>query len=80
MYMGPDHPLLQGGGRGSGTYPFPPGSVPPGARFDPVTPLGGPHGPGTGRGRGRGRGSGGPAFGEPNPDHFRPPRGFDPFM
>ncbi|EGD79741.1 hypothetical protein PTSG_10724 [Salpingoeca rosetta] len=82
MFMGPDHPLFQGGVPDTDVRTgFPPGSVPPGARFDPVTPFADPRDPaGRGRGRGRGRGGGGLAFGEPNPDHFRPPRGFDPFM
>eukprot|EP01147_Barroeca_monosierra_P005430 gene5430-8895_t len=71
MYMGPNHPLFNAGPRRpdperSG---FPPGSVPPGARFDPVTPFG------VGNNR-----RGPAAFGEPNPDHLRRPGGWDPFM
>lgn len=58
------------------------GSVPPGARFDPIGPFGnnpdrqpqGSFGPG-GRGRGNGRGSGpGRNFsGEPDNDELPPP-------
>jgi hypothetical protein len=58
MIMGPDHPLFNigRGGNGDGSFGmFPKGSVPPGARFDPVSPFdvnirpgqgsGGYHGP-----------------------------------
>jgi len=66
----------------SGSF-LPPGAVPPGARFDPITPLG----PGAGLpGRGQGGfgnigggqggfGQRGPRSGEPDFDEFRPPRG-----
>eukprot|EP00730_Choanoeca_flexa_P007708 TRINITY_DN12380_c0_g1_i1.p2 TRINITY_DN12380_c0_g1~~TRINITY_DN12380_c0_g1_i1.p2 ORF type:complete len:284 (+),score=31.43 TRINITY_DN12380_c0_g1_i1:114-965(+) len=71
MYVGPNHPMFAGRGGIGGMNPMGGPGVPPGARYDPVTPFGGLGG----RGRGRGRG-----FGEPNPDHLRPPGGFDPFM
>lgn len=47
MIVGPDHPMFGGriGQSGNWSDPnnigrFPPGSVPQGARFDPVTPFG----------------------------------------
>ena len=43
MYAGPDHPMFgrEGGvGQGGGNGILPPGAVPPGARFDPITPFG----------------------------------------
>ncbi|GJJ69132.1 proteasome inhibitor subunit 1 (PI31) [Entomortierella parvispora] len=54
MIVGPNHPMFRrpppGGGGGGGIYggpqPLPRGSVPPGARFDPI----GPFGPGAGAG------------------------------
>ncbi|KAG0054633.1 hypothetical protein BGZ83_010761 [Gryganskiella cystojenkinii] len=55
MIVGPNHPMFRrpppGGGGGGGIYggpqPLPRGSVPPGARFDPI----GPFGPGAGVGQ-----------------------------
>lgn len=58
MYVGPNHPIFNQqrprqdpihGGDGI----LPPGAVPPGARFDPIGPFGGPNrggqpGPGSG--------------------------------
>lgn len=56
--MGPRDPFFMGGGRGMpGPSRGPPsGLVPPGARWDPITPTGpfGPNGPNGGNGRGRG--------------------------
>lgn len=52
------------GGRqpyGRPSYTFPPGAVPPGARFDPVMPFG-PQGVGRGRPSRGGRGRGGMPF------------------
>lgn len=64
---------LQGGPSGLGGF-HPPGAVPPGARYDPISPLvdpvfhgGGPMGRG-GRGRGTGRGRGGMLGGRFDPD------------
>ncbi|KAJ2348607.1 hypothetical protein IWW50_005109, partial [Coemansia erecta] len=81
MFVGPNHPMFrQGGGSGLGSDPLrgpdtlPPGAVPPGARFDPITPLG-PNPPG-GLPRGglpRGGGGAGPFSGEPDPDNAQPP-------
>ncbi|KAI7864359.1 hypothetical protein BDF14DRAFT_1835590 [Spinellus fusiger] len=61
---------------------LPRGSVPPGARFDPIAPFGSP----SGRGRGMGMGRGGNRFnprgpshafsGEPDNDELMPP-GYD---
>lgn len=51
---------------GSGSYRIPPGSVPPGARFDPFGPVGPEYDP---RRPDLSRTSGG----EPDPDHMRPP-------
>ena len=70
MIVGPNHPMFRrppGAGSGGGIYggpqPLPRGSVPPGARFDPIGPFGPGHGsaPGAGTahrpppGQGRGR-------------------------
>ena len=59
--MDPSHPLFtqppMRPGFSSGPMSFPPGAVPPGVRFDPVTPLG-PR-PGMGQ-RPPGRGGFGP--------------------
>ncbi|KAI8096097.1 PI31 proteasome regulator N-terminal-domain-containing protein [Thamnidium elegans] len=80
MFVGPDHPLF--GNRGSssqddpsglfgGPQSLPRGSVPPGARFDPIGPFGRlpvrPPGPG---GRGGPRG---PHSGDPDNDELQPP-------
>ena len=81
MFVGPDHPIF-GGGIGQDVRPdrgpwggdgfLPPGAVPPGARFDPVTPgnplQGGRGGLGPFGGRGPTRRSG-----EPDNDEFMPP-------
>ncbi|KAG0011216.1 hypothetical protein BGZ81_002341, partial [Podila clonocystis] len=78
MIVGPNHPMFRrppggGGSGGGGIYggpqPLPRGSVPPGARFDPIGPFGGHGGtggaPGAGtahqdphRGQGQGQGQG----------------------
>ena len=80
MIVGPDHPMFrdrfQPGGIGDldGRRNLPPGAVPPGARFDPIGPMGGaPRPPFGGPGRGRGRGGGG-IGGDPDFDDFPPPR------
>ncbi|KAJ1539683.1 hypothetical protein HK405_012566, partial [Cladochytrium tenue] len=94
MFVGPDHPIFGGGGVGpfgggsGGAPPFlPPGSVPPGARFDPIGPLGGggvpfPGGPGRGGRPGRGGpgfpGGGGYRAG-PDNDELQPPGWEDMF-
>ncbi|KAF7971763.1 hypothetical protein HWV62_19935 [Athelia sp. TMB] len=87
MFVGPDHPIFGGRqpggfGRGSpgpwgGDGFLPPMGAPPGARFDPVGPLGGV--PGGFGGRGRGRGGRGP-LGGPDNDEFMPPGMGDMFM
>ncbi|KAJ2779753.1 hypothetical protein H4R18_003824 [Coemansia javaensis] len=71
MLVGPGHPMFQPGGlplgpsSSGGPQPLPPGAVPPGARFDPITPQGAP-----------GRRGGGRHFGgEPDPDALQPPHG-----
>lgn len=91
MYVGPSHPMfrdrmdpLGSGGVGGRTGPWggdgflPPMGAPPGARFDPVGPFGGPGRspgfPGSGSGaprRGFGPGGGGAAG--PDNDEFMPP-------
>ena len=97
MIVGPGHPMFQGspvgGGFGGGMAgfglpgrgnPYPPGMVPPGARYDPIGPVGPSLGPfggnrvGGGRGRGRGRGFGG--AGDPDFDELPPPGYSDMFM
>ncbi|CAI2180278.1 15298_t:CDS:2 [Funneliformis geosporum] len=76
MYAGPDHPIfgqrVPPGGRG-GPQPIPRGSVPPGARFDPIVPFG----PGSSR---PGRPRGDPFSGEPDNDELPPPGYNDMFM
>ncbi|GBC08082.1 hypothetical protein RclHR1_00790032 [Rhizophagus clarus] len=73
MFVGPDHPIFGqqgprgGGGIYGGPQPLPRGSVPPGARFDPI----GPFGP-TGQPRG-GFGRRGRTSGEPDNDELPPP-------
>ncbi|CAG8444986.1 5941_t:CDS:2 [Gigaspora rosea] len=72
MYVGPNHPMFDTrtpnrGGIYGGPQTLPRGSVPPGARFDPI----GPFGPQPGRFPGRGgRGTFG---GEPDNDELPPP-------
>ncbi|KAI8601387.1 PI31 proteasome regulator N-terminal-domain-containing protein [Dissophora ornata] len=101
MYVGPNHPMFRrpspgGVGGGSGIYggpqPLPRGSVPPGARFDPIGPFGpvGGNAPGAGTAHGdlrrgptpgqRGAGSGVPFSGEPDNDEAPPPGYMDMFM
>jgi hypothetical protein len=76
MIMDPSHPLFTQPPEfyRPGPMRFPPGSIPPGVRFDPVTPLG-PRYPVGSRPPGR---SGfpvrpGPWTGEPDQDEFLPP-------
>jgi proteasome inhibitor subunit 1 (PI31) len=95
MFVGPDHPMFGDNGIGSrpsfmggpgGRPPFlPPGAVPPGARFDPIGPFGGPPGRFPGRGGrggfgmgGRG-GMGGPGGfrADPDNDEFLPPGNYE---
>ncbi|KAI8877015.1 hypothetical protein K501DRAFT_199160 [Backusella circina FSU 941] len=75
MFVGPDHPMF--GNRGGilndpsglfgGLEPLPRGSVPPGARFDPIGPFGGlPRPPNA-------RGPRPPFRGEPDNDELMPP-------
>ncbi|KAJ3330358.1 hypothetical protein HDU76_005870 [Blyttiomyces sp. JEL0837] len=67
-----------GGFYGGGGVFLPPGAVPPGARFDPIGPFGGPAGPGRGGFPPPGRpGRGGPGGGrmDPDNDEFLPPGG-----
>ncbi|KAF9215319.1 hypothetical protein BGZ59_001703 [Podila verticillata] len=60
MIVGPNHPMFRrppgGGNGGGGIYggpqPLPRGSVPPGARFDPIGPFGGHGGAGNAPGAG----------------------------
>ncbi|KAG0260288.1 hypothetical protein BG011_001989 [Mortierella polycephala] len=106
MIVGPNHPMFRrppgGGGIGggnSGIYggpqPLPRGSVPPGARFDPIGPFGA--GAGTGHGGNenvpgagtahpgprpgqRPGASGVPFSGEPDNDEAPPPGYMDMFM
>lgn len=97
MYVGPDHPMFRNrfpppNHPGAGPTGLPPGAVPPGARFDPIYPGGGPGGIGGGGGRfdpfnpdnpdvggARPQGMGGPGSGEPDWDDFAPPRAENPF-
>ncbi|RKP25554.1 hypothetical protein SYNPS1DRAFT_28715 [Syncephalis pseudoplumigaleata] len=91
MHVGPEHPIFRPDtdmppdhGRGAGIFggpqPLPRGSVPPGARFDPIGPFGpdpsAPPRPGRGRGGfggGFGGGGGGPFSGDPDNDELPPP-------
>ncbi|KAM3586920.1 hypothetical protein VKS41_001969 [Umbelopsis sp. WA50703] len=89
MFVGPDHPIFGGdqnqrdpsGGIFGGPQPLPRGSVPPGARFDPIGPFGnnpnrqpqGSFGP-------RGSGPGRNFRGEPDNDELPPPGYNDMFM
>ncbi|KAF9358944.1 hypothetical protein BGX26_000550 [Mortierella sp. AD094] len=100
MIVGPNHPMFRrppggvggiggGGGIYGGPQPLPRGSVPPGARFDPIGPFGptGGNAPGAGtahgdphRGQGRGAGRGTSFPGEPDNDDAPPPGYMDMFM
>ncbi|KAF9982646.1 hypothetical protein BGZ75_005901 [Mortierella antarctica] len=105
MIVGPNHPMFRrpppGGGNGGdsgifgGPQPLPRGSVPPGARFDPIGPFGPGVGQGSGAGNapgagtahrdplrapGQGRGRGVPFSGEPDNDEAPPPGYMDMFM
>ncbi|KAF9429340.1 hypothetical protein BGZ76_001438 [Entomortierella beljakovae] len=98
MVVGPNHPMFRrppggvggvgGGGIYGGPQPLPRGSVPPGARFDPIGPFGpgGGQAPGAGsahgdyRGQGRGAGRGASFPGEPDNDDAPPPGYMDMFM
>ncbi|KAJ2866086.1 hypothetical protein GGH94_001791 [Coemansia aciculifera] len=95
MVVGPGHPMFRQGSEGSrggddfgrpglfgGPQTLPPGSVPTGARFDPIGPFGQMPGPARPQGGFPGRqgppprGSGGPGrlfSGEPDPDAAEPP-------
>jgi proteasome inhibitor subunit 1 (PI31) len=88
MFVGPDHPIFSDrfgprgdGGNGpqgpwGGDGFLPPMGAPPGARFDPVSPLGSPAGQGPGRGGpfgGSGSRTGLPRSSEPDNDEFMPP-------
>ncbi|KAE8228224.1 hypothetical protein CF326_g6854 [Tilletia indica] len=84
MIVGPNHPMFRdrfgsdvGGTGGEGGLPV--GAVPPGARFDPIGPFGGPMGPGRGGPGGGPRrpGRGGPLGGDPDWDDLAPPRNSD---
>ncbi|KAG5340980.1 hypothetical protein C0989_012354 [Termitomyces sp. Mn162] len=83
MFVGPEHPIFN---PGRGRHPVPWGGdgflpqmgAPPGARFDPITPV-----PLRGEFGGLGRGGGiprGPPTGEPDNDEFMPPGMRDMFM
>lgn len=88
MLVGPEHPMFQqppppprpgAFGPQQPGVAMPPGAVPPGARFDPVSPFG--YLPGaSGAGRGGGRGRGGPLSGDPDFDELAPPGGYNPFL
>lgn len=80
MQVGPNHPIFGGGGGGGMRGAGFPAGVPPGARFDPFGPVGGPRpGPGGWRGgrglpgRGDGPRRGGGGMMGPGPDHLEPP-------
>ncbi|KAF9366827.1 hypothetical protein BGX34_006096 [Mortierella sp. NVP85] len=92
MVVGPNHPMFRrppGAGSGGGIYggpqPLPRGSVPPGARFDPIGPFGPGHGSAPGAGTAHrpppGQGRGRTTFpGEPDNDEAPPPGYMDMFM
>jgi len=87
MFVGPEHPIFGGRGRGFGDRGpwggdgfLPPMGAPPGARFDPVGPGIGPFPPGGPGGRPRGGPPGGGNFYEPDNDDFMPPGAGDMFM
>ncbi|KAL4075967.1 PI31 proteasome regulator N-terminal-domain-containing protein [Scleroderma yunnanense] len=81
MFVGPDHPIFGSRGRRSdvirgpwgGDGFLPPLGAPPGARFDPITPLNRIYPP-------FGRGAPGRRSGEPDNDEFMPPGAGDMFM
>ncbi|KAI1296382.1 hypothetical protein EDD11_007348, partial [Mortierella claussenii] len=88
MVVGPNHPMFRrpppGGHRGQsgifgGPRPLPRGSVPPGARFDPIGPfnlaggVGGSGTPGAGSAHGLGTAGRGSTSGEPDNDEAPPP-------
>ncbi|KAJ1814517.1 hypothetical protein LPJ75_002739 [Coemansia sp. RSA 2598] len=80
MVVGPDHPMFRRGyapesPSGDGQLRLPRGAVPPGARFDPISPFGDrPGGPvRPSGGRGPGTGGRGVFSGEPDPDNIQPP-------
>lgn len=83
MMVGPNHPMFQQPPYDPTQPPyFPmqpgipmaPGAVPPGARFDPVSPFG--YLPGATRGRGQRP----PLSGSPDFDELPPPGGYNPFL
>jgi len=87
MFVGPNHPMF--GGRGRGAFPpnrgpwggdgyLPPMGAPPGARFDPVGP--GPFGPFPSNTGPRGGPPGGGNLRGPDNDEFMPPGAGDMFM
>ncbi|KAG0225149.1 PI31 proteasome regulator N-terminal-domain-containing protein [Mortierella sp. GBAus27b] len=92
MIVGPNHPMFRppgvggiggGGGLYGGPQPLPRGSVPPGARFDPIGPFGPGHGsaPGAGTAHRPPPGQGRHTFpGEPDNDEAPPPGYMDMFM
>ncbi|CDS12680.1 hypothetical protein LRAMOSA04866 [Lichtheimia ramosa] len=81
MFVGPEHPMFRARRdehespfSGEGPQRLPRGAVPPGARFDPITPTGGgnmrpPRGP-----------RGGFFSGEPDNDELPPPGSHDMFL
>ncbi|KAJ8657015.1 hypothetical protein O0I10_007349 [Lichtheimia ornata] len=82
MFVGPEHPMFrarrdeeQSPFSGEGPQRLPRGAVPPGARFDPITPTGG------GAGMRPPRGPRGGFFsGEPDNDELPPPGSHDMFL
>ncbi|KAF8980747.1 hypothetical protein BGZ46_003746 [Entomortierella lignicola] len=100
MIVGPNHPMFRrppggvggiggGGGIYGGPQPLPRGSVPPGARFDPIGPFGptGGNAPGAGtahnnphQGPWRGAGRENSFPGEPDNDDAPPPGYMDMYM
>lgn len=77
MFVGPDHPMFRNRHPPSHTG-LPPGAVPPGARFDPIYPGGGP-GPLRPGGEPDVGGARPQNPGEPDWDELAPPRGENPF-
>ncbi|KAH8554675.1 PI31 proteasome regulator N-terminal-domain-containing protein [Umbelopsis sp. PMI_123] len=89
MLVGPDHPMFRPGqsrqdpssGIFGGPQPLPRGSVPPGARFDPIGPFG--NNPNAGPQGSFGPGGSGPGRnfrGEPDNDELPPPGYDDMFL